>query len=133
MTPSRILNHALSDARRERIAQHKARVRCAIKRGPKNPEIRNFYSRIVDLLQRRCVRTLDEALTILWAEKARTATIESYLGVPRLIIRRETIDETILALRWLRAHRRGIDVPALIEAMSEGPEHRPSIHLVAAE
>ena len=65
--------------------------------------------------------------------KARTATIESYLGVPRLIIRRETIDETILALRWLRAHRRGIDVPALIEAMSEGPEHRPGIHLVAAE
>ena len=119
--------------RADRINRHKMRVESAFRRGLSNPDVRCFYSMVTALLQRRRVRTLDEALTILWAEKARTATIESYLGVPRLIIRRETIDETILALRWLRAHRRSIDVPALIEAMSEGPRRRPSIHLVAAE
>jgi hypothetical protein len=115
-----------------RINRHKMRVESALRRGSSSLDVRCFYSMVTRLLQRRRVRTLDEALTILWAEKTRTATIESYLGVPRLIIRRETIDEAILALRWLRAHRRSIGMPALIEAMKEGPGHRPSIHLMAA-
>ena len=132
MTPSRIVDHTLYRARRERIARRKARVACALERATENPEVRRFYSCIVELLQRRCVRTLDEALTILWAEKARTATIESYLGVPRLTIRRETLDEAILALRWLRGYR-PINVTLLIEAMGEGPPRRPAINLVAAE
>ena len=70
------------------------------------------------------MRTLDDALGILLAEKARTATIESYLGVPRLTIRRETLDEAILALRWLRAHR-PINVTLLIEVMRRGPSAPP--------
>lgn len=117
----------------ERINRKKMRIEAALARGPRNPDIRCFYSNVTELLRRRCVRTLDEALTILGAEKARTATIESYLGVPRLIIRRETLNEAILALRFLRRKRMNAYAPLLIAMMSEGPPRRPVINLVAAE
>lgn len=104
--------------RSARINQHKMRVENALKLGAMSEHVRSLYSPVTAILRRLRVRTIDGAVCVIGAEKARTETIESYIGSPRLAIRRDTLDEALLALRWMRAHR-PIDMQLLIALMSD--------------
>lgn len=63
----------------------------------------------------------------------RTIMLENELGGPRLLVKRDTLDEAMLALRWLRRHRPSVDVRALVEDMARGPGRSPIVFLAAAE
>lgn len=121
-------------AQPKRVNRLKMRVECALVRGPESEDVRCFYSMVTSLLRCANVYTVGRAIEIVSAEMIRTDTIEREIGGRRLLIRRETLDEAMLALRWLRLYRPTIDMRALIEDMARGPRHRPTIHmLVAAE
>jgi len=118
--------------RADRINRFKLRVEVALRRGSASEEVRCWYAMITSLLRRANVRTHNRAIQIIVAEMIRTIMIERETGMPRLLIRHETLDEAVLALRWLRRYRPDMDVRALIENMARGPERKPTVHLVAA-
>lgn len=123
---------ALIMNRADRINRLKLRVEFVLRRGPASEDVRCWYSMLTSMLRRANVRTIDHAVQIIVAEMIRTAIIERELGARRLLILRETLDEAVLVLRWLRRYRPETDICVMIEEMARGPEHRPHVHFVAA-
>ena len=119
--------------RADRINSLKMRVDVVLSRGPASEDVRCWYSILTSMMRRANVRTISRAIQLVVAEMIRTIMIENELGGPRLLVKRDTLDEAMLALRWLRRHRPSVDVRALVEDMARGPGRSPIVFLAAAE